>query len=105
MSNKCCDYCPIGINLLHSSKNEKYNKTFDILLYKGFLNKINIFINNCLSKSFFFEYFYLDVYNKLENPVNLSPFKNKIKKNFEADIYNSINRKRVNIMNVPKNLN
>ena len=99
-NNKYFDYFPIEINLYHTSQKEELHKTFHFLLYKGFLNKINLFVNVVLSKSYFFEYFYLDISNKLDNLNGLLTSKNEIKENFAIDNFDSENRKRINLMNV-----
>ena len=99
-NDKNFDYFPIEINLYHTSQKEEFNKTFHFLLFKGLLNKINLFVNIVLTKSYFFEFFYLDISNKLNNLDKIFSFQNEIKENFEPDNFDSENRKRINLMNV-----
>ena len=99
------DYFPITIELYNSKKNrDKFKKEFDFLLYQGFLSKINLFLNNGDSNTYFYEYFYLDIYNILNNRRGILLLKDNNKK-IDIDIYdnfNSKNRIRINLMNVPR---
>ena len=100
--NKYFDYFPIIIELYHSTKKE-FNKVFHFLLYQGFINKINLLINFCSLNSYFYEFFYYDIYNKLNILEEIIFYEDGNKDIFNIyDNFNSINRKRINVMNVPR---
>ena len=96
-------YFSMGVELIHSIE-EKLNKEFSFLLYPGFLNKIILYANIDLTKTFFYEYLYIDIYNELNNINDKIYFDNKpIEINDSInDNFNSKNRKRICIMNIPK---
>ena len=98
------DYFPITILLYHSKKDKNiHKKEYVFLLYQGILNKINLFLNTNDSKTYFYEYYYLDIYNILNIKETKLLFKDK--KIIEIDVFdefNSKNRKRINLMNVPQ---
>jgi hypothetical protein len=97
------DYFSMGVELIHSI-NENLNKEFSFLLYPGFLNKIILYANIDFTKTFFYEYLYIDIYNELNNINDKIYFDNKpIEINDSInDNFNSKNRKRICIMNIPK---
>ena len=106
---KYFDYFKIPIELYHSRKKE-LNRKFYFILYQGFLNTINLFANYCSPKSYFYEYFYLDIYNKLNNNIQFLTFndgngKKMTFNEYDYDNFNSENRKRLNLMNIPLQLN
>ena len=96
------DFYPIEI-VLESSKLSNESKIFFFFLYKGLINKINAFVNYNSGKAYCIEYFYMNI----DNPLNIDPQKTYIKiKNIEYklkyfDTFNSENRQRINVLNVP----
>lgn len=96
------EYINIEISLIHSN-NSKFNKTFNFVLYRGFLNKINLLINNISEESYLYEYIYIDLSKDINNINEIIHIKDNEKYEFNIyDSFNSKNRRRINIMNVPK---
>ena len=65
------------------------------------MNKINVFINVKLERAYFFEYFYYNVKDDLEE-IEKTIYANNM--NYNINIYDSFgskNRKRICVMNVP----
>ena len=90
--------------LLHHANKTEANKKFNFLLYQGFLNKINLFINITASKTYFYEYYYLDLCNNLDIDGGTLLLEDGNKVEIDAyDNFTSQNRKRINLMNVTKN--
>ena len=101
-NDKYFDYFPIQIELYHSKKNQ-LNKVFHFLLYQGFINKINLLVNFCSLNSYFYEYLYYDIYDKLNNFEEILFCEDGNKYIFNIyDNFNSVNRRRINVMNVPQ---
>ena len=90
--------------MLHHANKTEANKKFNFLLYQGFLNKINLFINIKASKTYFYEYYYLDLCNNLDINGGTLLLEDGTKVEIDAyDNFTSQNRKRINLMNVTKN--
>lgn len=105
------EYYPIIIKLIHM-KDESKNKTFCFNLMHGFLNEINAFINYYFKKSYYYEYLYYSFDNELLKSNKIIKIGKKEKVIFNFDNFESKNRLRFNILNIPfqnecneKNLN
>ena len=96
------DYFPITISLLKSD-NKNSRKNFKFILYQGLLNKINAFINYNSNKTYFLEYFFMSVdtpLKQINTKINIEI--NNIQYDLKyVDTFQSVNRKRINILNVP----
>jgi len=107
INSKYFDYFKIPIELYHS-KEQKLNKKFYFILYQGFLNTIILFVNYCSPKSYFYEYLYIDIYNKIDDNIQLLSFIDKNGKTIDFNNYDNFtseNRKRLNLMNIPLDKN
>ena len=103
INQKYSDYFSIEILLKHKDKNEP-TKNFNFLLYQGFLNKINLFVNISTPKTYFYEYYYLNLYNIIDNNIGTLLLEDGTKVEIDAyDNFNSQNRRRINLMNVTIN--
>ena len=103
INQKYLDYFSIEILLKHKDKNEP-TKNFNFLLYQGFLNKINLFVNISTPKTYFYEYYYLNLYNIIDNNIGTLLLEDGTKVEIDAyDNFNSQNRRRINLMNVTIN--
>ena len=97
---KYYDYHPITINLINKSDKDK-NKSFNFLIFQGLLNKINTFINYYEKDSYLYEFL---IYNINDNLLkcNKRIFMNNIEKVlFVYDCFDSQQRIRFNVMNIP----
>mgnify|MGYP006873030020 CR=1 FL=1 len=94
------DYYPIIIKLIHI-QNKLKNKTFNFNLMHGFINKINAFINNIFDKSYFYEYLYYSFGNALLKSNKKIKIQDKDILIFNFDKFESTNRLRFNVLNVP----
>ena len=95
------EYYPIIITLINRKENGK-KKTFKFILFQGFLNKINAFINYSCEDCFFYEYFIYNINEK--NLINCNKkiiIDNSVKVICIYDTFLSSNRIRFNILNVP----
>lgn len=99
MKIKKVGYYPIDITLSSDKKNP--SKKFIYYLYEGVLNKINVFLNINIEKTYFYEFFYyrLDQSLKIED-ISIKVKDNDIKIN-AYDNFGSENRKRFSILNIP----
>ena len=91
---------PITIKLIDDKKNNE-TLSFEFLLVHGLINKINTFINYSNNKSYFYEYLYYsfnDLPIKSVKEININNLKKYI---FIYDCFNSSNRIRINILNIP----
>ena len=96
------EYYPISIKLI-STKEKKNAETisFKFNLIHGFLNKINAFINQKFSKPYFYEYLYYS-FNEIFFQTNKTIKINDTKKIINiCDNFESSNRIRFNILNIP----
>ena len=91
--------------ILEKSKKDKSNIIFHFFIYKGLLNKINAFINNHEENSYFIEYFFMSIdYPLKEIDIDTKIIIEMHNKKYELkyfDNFDSINRKRYNVLNVP----
>ena len=95
------EYYPIPIELIHKSKNGKMNITFNFNLLHGFLNKINAFINTRQKVPYLYEYIYYYFDEQIYQAKKIIKF-GKISKFISIyDIFDSKNRIRFNILNIP----
>ena len=91
---------PVEINLI---KNELNKVSFFVKVLQGLLNKINVFVNYIDESSYYFEYLYI----YFKEPKNILDKTKTIKcyeKNYtitEFDNFDSENRIRFNILNIP----
>ena len=93
------EYYPISIKLI--STKEKETISFKFNLIHGFLNKINAFINQRYSKPYFYEYLYYS-FNEIFFQTNKTIKINDTKKIINiCDNFESSNRIRFNILNIP----
>ena len=96
------DYFPINISLLKSN-NTNTRKNFKFILYKGVLNKINAFINYDSNKTYCLEYFFMSIdipLKEINTEINIEI--NNIQYDLKYfDTFQSVNRKRINLLNVP----
>ena len=96
----------IQLNYLWKVKEIKIKKTFKFLVHQGLVNKINLFFNYTSSEAYFYEFLYTNLYNTIGNISKEILFEdNKDIKPIHIDVYdsyNSMNRKRINILNIPK---
>ena len=99
MKIKKVGYYPIDITLLAYKKN--ISKKFIYYLYEGVMNKINIFLNINIEKTYLYEY----LYYKIDEPLNLTSQSIKIQENNIMinffDNFGSENRCRFSILNIP----
>ena len=97
------DYYPVEIILQNSDNDNKQEKIFNFFLYNGLLNKINAFANYNLTKAYFIEYFYMSI----DIPINELNLKTNVEiDNIQYELkyydsFNSENRQRINVLNVP----
>lgn len=97
------DYYPIKIKLI-SKKNGKSLEfqEFNFNLMHGFINKINAYINYFSKNSYFYEYIYyfLDgIFHQKNKLISIEKYK---RKNIDIyDNFDSFNRLRFNILNIP----
>ena len=92
---------PISIELIHKTKKENMNVTFYFNLLHGFINKINAFINTCQKVPYFYEYIYYYFDDQIYQANKIIKF-GKISKYISVyDIFDSKNRIRFNILNIP----
>ena len=99
--SKKYEYYPLQITLSNKKNKEKVSVRFTIYLYPGMMNKINVFINVKLERAYFFEYFYYNLKDDLEE-IEKTIYINNM--NYNINIYDSFgskNRKRICVMNVP----
>ena len=97
------EYYPISIKLISNKEDSKKSEiiSFKFNLYHGFLNKINAYINHKCKKPYFYEYIYYSL-----NPIFLKANKkitiqNRLKCINICDNFESSNRIRFNILNIP----
>ena len=96
---KYFEYYPIKISLISEKKNQTLNYKF--FLFHGLLNKINAFINYCESNSFFYEFFYYNFNQKEDINKKEIIINNKVIDIINFDNYDSLIRKRFNVLNIP----
>ena len=95
------EYYPISIELIHKSKHEKMNITFNFNLLHGFINKINAFINTSQNIPYLYEYIYYYFDEQIYQAIKIIKI-GKISKFISVyDIFDSKNRIRFNILNIP----
>ena len=93
------DQFAIKIKLLNN-KGIK-GKIYYFILYHGLLNKINVFINYSSDDTFFIEYFYYHINRKIDNIKKNIEINGDIYKLNDFDTFQTENRQRINILNVP----
>ena len=93
------DQFAIKIKLLNNKGIKK--KIYYFILYHGLLNKINVFINYSSDDTFFIEYFYYHINMKIDNIKKNIEINGDIYKLNDFDTFQTENRQRINILNVP----
>ena len=88
-------------NINFNNNNVNNNKSFKFIIYHGLLNRINVFINYTEKNSFFYEFLYY-VYNNNFILTNKKIIINKKEISLVIyDNFNSVNRIRFNVLNIP----
>ena len=90
-----------AITLQLSNDNGIESKIYYFILYHGLLNKINAFINFSSDDMFFIEYFYYHINKKLNNINKSIKINGAIYELNDFDTFQTENRQRINILNVP----
>ena len=90
-----------AITLQLSNNNGIESKIYYFILYHGLLNKINAFINYSSDDTFFIEYFYYNINEKIININKNIKINEVIYKLNDFDTFQTENRQRINILNVP----
>lgn len=93
------DQFAITIELLNDKGIKR--KIYYFILYHGLLNKINVFINYSSDDTFFIEYFYYHINRKINNIKKDIEINGDIYKLNDFDTFQTENRQRINILNVP----
>ena len=99
--SKKYEYYPLQLTLSNQKSKKEFSLSFTIYIYPGMMNKINVFINVISERTFFFEYFYYNLKDDLEEIEKTIYTHND---NYKLTIYDSFgskNRKRICVMNVP----
>ena len=95
------EYYPISIQLIENrNKKKSESQTFNFNLLHGFLNKINAFINFKPKIPYFYEY----IYYYCDSAISQAKKIIKLNKDYcilICDIFDSSNRLRFNILNIP----
>ena len=97
------DYYSLEIGLQKSDDDIHSKKIFNFFVYKGLLNKINAFINYYSENAFFIEYYFMSVDIPLKeiNTKTSIQINNKKYQLNNIDKFQSENRQRINVLNVP----
>lgn len=98
------EYYPVELSLESQRDKNIKKKTFKFLVYQGLLNKINLFINYTSPEAYFYEFLFTNLYGNIGNVIKEILFEdNNFAKTIKIyDSFNSKNRKRINILNIPK---
>ena len=97
------EYYPISIQLISNEKsNDTKNITFNFNLLHGLLNKINAFINFKTEFPYFYEYIYYYFDSVINQTYKIIKINNNTSKSvFIFDNFESSNRIRFNLLNIP----